>query len=211
MVLIFLMRAENESFKKSGATSSEGSFDDGEVTRSSVIFSSSDQVDSVSRTVKTSCATSQNRKTSEEEESDKLSSFLRDLSGPDYMENQSARSEPRLGVQSDGTVILPRISYRVGRLLICLLGIFLSALNAKRYAVTFLSWEVAFYFINGLPPMPPPNMVMILAAVMGLRESQLNTAKKLVHIVNCVILDFSLFLSSVLLPHIVTNIIKSIK
>lgn len=113
----------------------------------------------------------------------------------------------KLGVQSDGTVILPKISHVYGRVLLCLLAVFLSMCNAKRFLITFLSWEVAYYFINGLPPLPPANMLMVLAAVMGLREDQLCRVKKLIHFGNCVMLDLSLFLAFTMMPHVIRNLI----
>lgn len=109
----------------------------------------------------------------------------------------------RLGVQSDGTVILPKISEFYGHVLICCVAVFLSVLNAKRYLITFFSWEIAFYCVNGLPPLPPPNMMMLLAAVMGLKEAQIHRVKIILHFCNCVMLDFSLFLTFIMLPHFV--------
>jgi len=148
-----------------------------------------------------------------------LSSLLQELSGQDFLGSQSAQStssptererEPRMGVQADGSVILPRITTVAGRLLICGLAFFLSLFGAKHFFITFMSWEFAFYWLNGLPPMPPPNMVMVLVALMGLKEGQLKKLKTASHLFDCMSTDFSLFLTGVLLPHIISNVVKTL-
>jgi len=114
-----------------------------------------------------------------------------------------------MGVQSDGSVLLPRISTVAGRLLIWGLALFLSVLGAKHFFITFISWELAFYWLNGLPPVPPPNMIMVLVALMGLKEAQLKRLKVVTHLVDCMSVDFSLFLTGVLIPHIISNVVKA--
>ncbi len=141
-------------------------------------------------------------------------SLLEGLSGSGLLREQqssetvTAPPAVRLGVQSDGTVILPKIPHVYGRVLLCLLAVFLSVCNAKRFLITFVSWEVAYYFINGLPPLPPANMLMVLAAVMGLREDHLYRVKKFIHFGNCVMLDLSLFLTFTMMPHFVKSVIS---
>ncbi|CAL8087056.1 unnamed protein product [Orchesella dallaii] len=148
-----------------------------------------------------------------------LSSLLQELSGQEFLGSQQAQTAspqterergPRMGVQADGSVLLPRVSAVMGRVLICVLAFFLSLFGAKHYLITFMSWEFAFYWLNGLPPVPPPNMIMVLVALMGLKEQQLKRLKTFTHLADCMSTDFSLFLTGVLLPHIISNVVKTV-
>lgn len=166
--------------------------------------------------VKGSTSPTQERLSTDSTEPSLTASLLEELSAaastiPKAETEQSSPLPPqptRMGVQSDGTVILPKISDFYGRILVCVLALFLSILNAKRILITFASWEVAYYFLNGLPPLPPPNMAMVVAAVMGLKEGQLNRIKKIVHFGNCVLVDFSLFTLFSLMPHIIRSFVS---
>ncbi|ODM91419.1 hypothetical protein Ocin01_15264 [Orchesella cincta] len=144
-----------------------------------------------------------------------LSSLLQELSGelgsePPRPTTTERQREPRMGVQADGTVLLPKVSTVSGRLLICCLAFFLSLFSAKHFLVTFMSWEFAFYWLNGLPAAPPPNMIMVLVTLMGLKEQQLKKLKTFTHLVDCMSIDFSLFLTGVMLPHIISNVVKAV-
>jgi len=172
-------------------------------------------------TPKLSSVQSKSKKAKESTATD-LPQLLKELSGdfaglqsPTITTSTSSSStgagakEPlKMGVQADGSVIMPKIPHYAGRIMICMLALFLTLLNAKQFAVTFCSLEVAYYFLNGLPPYPPPNTVLVALALTGVKELHLQRLKRVLHILDCVSTDFSLFLTFVMIPHAASSIIK---
>jgi len=103
----------------------------------------------------------------------------------------------------DGSTIHPKLPYWFTRLCLCLLGVLLSLFSDKYLFITFFSWEMAVLGINGLPEKEAPSSVLVLLlALMGLKDKNLQRLKTVLKLGNCVVTDLSIFVVSVLMTRV---------
>lgn len=106
---------------------------------------------------------------------------------------------------ADGSTLHPKLSNGACRVLVFILGIFLSLFNAKYFMVTFFSWEVAVYSINGFPldEASSSSSVILLVALLGLNEKQLRRFKLCLKLGGCLITDLSILIVSALTSRVI--------
>jgi len=109
--------------------------------------------------------------------------------------------------RSDGSTLHPKLSNTTCRVLIALLGMFLSLFNAKFVIITFLSWEAAVYFINGFPNDEPSNSasssgLVLLFTILGMRGTTVQRINFALKISSCIITDFSILAVCVILSKV---------
>jgi len=113
-----------------------------------------------------------------------------------------------LVTQNDGSTLHPKLSNTTCRVLIALLGMFLSLFNAKFVIITFLSWEAAVYFINGFPNddqtanTASSSGLVLLFTILGMRGRQVQRINFVLKISSCLITDFSILAVCVILAKV---------
>jgi len=129
---------------------------------------------------------------------------------------QQQQSSPAglLLTQADGSTLHPKLSNTTCRVLIALLGVFLSLFNAKFVIITFLSWEAAVYFINGFPNDEASNTatssgLVLLFTILGMRGQQVQRINFILKISSCIITDFSILAVCVILSKVLAASLAS--
>ncbi|XP_021950849.1 uncharacterized protein LOC110848058 isoform X2 [Folsomia candida] len=126
---------------------------------------------------------------------------------PPSDDTPSPRQRPAYGFmapQADGSTLHPKLSSKTCRVLIFFLGIFLSIFNTKYFLMTFCSWELAVFIINGFPnDENPSSNFILLIALFGMKDEQLQKFKFVFKLFNTLITDFSILMVSTLMSRVV--------